>query len=118
MPKGGYRPGAGRPKGAVKLPGAPASASTGTPPMEPLAYLLAVMNDEAWPVEVRLRATGMALPYTHTRPAPPSAKDKRQATAEAATGTGWDDLLLSPAELYAPRKVRGFRGDGGNQKGV
>ena len=106
MPKGGYRPGAGRPKGAVKLPAPQGSTGPDAARLDPLAYLLAVMNDEGQPVEVRLRAAGMALPYTAARPAPA----KRKPAPEAAGGNGWDHLLMSKPDLYAPWKVKGFGG--------
>jgi hypothetical protein len=60
----------------------------------PLAFLLALMTDEAQPVEVRMRAAGLALPYCHAKPAAPTKREaaaRRAATAEA--GSEWDRLL-------------------------
>jgi hypothetical protein len=93
--RGGFRPGAGRPKGAktARLPTfATAEAQGGQ--MSPLDYLLSVMNDAAQPVEVRMRAAGLALPYYHARPAPISAKAAKEIAARRAeVGTPWEELL-------------------------
>ncbi len=107
--KGGYRPGSGRPPGSktARLP-APPTAESGA--MNPLAYLLAVMNNAAEPTEVRMRAAGMALPFVHPKPAPPTAKDRRQAMAETAeAGTDWESLLNpNLPDLYRPRRVKPY----------
>jgi hypothetical protein len=91
MSKGGYRPGAGRPRGsrAARMPEA-----GGMEGETPLAFLLALMSDEAQPAEVRMRAAGVALPYCHAKPAAPTKREeaaRRAATAEA--GSDWARLL-------------------------
>ena len=94
--RGGYRAGAGRPKGSktARLPAS--TTSTEAAGLSPLAYLLSVMNDAAEPVETRMRAAGLALPYCHAKPAPIGAKAAREAKAmDAERGTSWDDLLNS-----------------------
>ncbi|MFN6953777.1 MAG: hypothetical protein ACK4PG_03165 [Acetobacteraceae bacterium] len=91
MSRGGFRPGSGRPKGSktARLP-RPGTTAAGA---SPLAYLLAVMRDEAQPVEVRMRAAGLALPYCHAKPAA-GAKAQREAEAlTAVRGTDWERLL-------------------------
>jgi len=70
MPRGGYRPGAGRPKGArnrrtLMLEEGNRRASEGG--MEPLEYLPSVMRDEREPVGVRLDAARAAAPFCHPR---------------------------------------------------
>ena len=91
MSRGGYRPGAGRPIGSktARMPEAgPVDGET------PLAFLLELMTDEAQPVEVRMRAAGLALPYCHAKPAAPTKREevaRRAATAEA--GSDWERLL-------------------------
>lgn len=90
--RGGFRAGAGRPRGSrtVKIPTTTSEAAG----LSPLAYLLSVMNDAAEPVETRMRAAGLALPYCHAKPAPIGAKAAREAEAmDAERGTSWDDLL-------------------------
>ena len=92
MTRGGFRPGAGRPRGSktARLP----ASTTSEAGASPLAYLLSVMNDAAEPVETRMRAAGLALPYCHAKPAPIGAKAAREAEAmDAERGTSWDDLL-------------------------
>ena len=93
--RGGFRPGAGRPKGSktARLP-APATTEAEAGGLSPLAYLLAVVADEGQPVEVRLRAAAVAAPYVHPKAEPPTAKARREEAAETAEqGTDWESLL-------------------------
>lgn len=90
MSQGGYKPGAGRPKGSrtARLP------TPSAPSASPLEFLLAVMRDETQPVEVRMRAAGLALPYCHAKPAAMGTKAAREAHALTAhAGTEWEHLL-------------------------
>lgn len=66
MPRGGCRPGAGRPKGAKnKLTMMrEVAAQYGATPLD---YLLSLVWDEALPVEVRLMAARAALPFCTPR---------------------------------------------------
>ncbi len=57
MPRGGYRPGAGRPAGSKKCD--PAVAQ------RPLEYMLSVLNDDAAEVARRDRMAIAAAPYIH-----------------------------------------------------
>lgn len=90
MPKGGFRPGAGRPKGSrtVTLAADPQRAAA------PLAYLLAVMSDPAADPARRDRAAIAALPYLHPR-ADAGGKKAGAAIApeRAKAGTEWERLL-------------------------
>ena len=73
MPRGGYRPGARRPRGAkskrtvsgVELLSARAHRQAVA--VMPLDVLVAAMRDEALPVELRLAAAKFAAPYFHAR---------------------------------------------------
>ena len=90
--RGGYRAGAGRPRGA-KTARLPASA-TSEAGASPLDFLLAVMRDDAQPVETRMRAAALVLPFLHSKMAPLGAKAAREAEAEdAERGTSWEELL-------------------------
>jgi hypothetical protein len=66
MPRGGFRPGAGRPRGARnKLTVLKEVANRfGTTPLE---YLLGVMRDQTLPDAVRILAAKAALPYCTPR---------------------------------------------------
>lgn len=70
MAKGGYRPGAGRPKGSrnrrKKLleEGARVAATFGVTPLD---YLLSVMRDETQHLDLRLFAAKAAAPFCHPR---------------------------------------------------
>src|SRR5437763_17213218 len=106
---GGFRPGAGRPRGSrdvkprkrtVRRPGE-GSQSTPSPVdnghvRKPLDYMLAVMNDpEADPVR-RDRMAIAAAPYCHVRAAaarPGKKEAAEQAALTAERGTSWDSLL-------------------------
>lgn len=102
MPRGGYRPGAGRPRKAPKpdaiparlKPGeppksaAPADAmvsvpETVKPPQTPLAYMLEVMNDQSVDTTRRDRMAIAAAPFLHPRMAEDGI-GKRDREAEAA----------------------------------
>jgi hypothetical protein len=76
MPRGGKRPGAGRPKGSVskrtlskvKLPEATQHRVPAVVAEElPLDVLLAAMRDKNLPIEIRLAAAKVAAPYFHGR---------------------------------------------------
>lgn len=95
MSRGGYRPGAGRPRisRAMKLPG-PIAGAGKVGGETPLALLLALMNDEAQPVEVRMRAASLALPFMHAKPAAPTKREEAERRATMAeSGSEWDTLL-------------------------
>jgi phage terminase small subunit len=108
MPRGGARPGAGRPrKGAAvpavaapvapkarakaQAPAAPPAASAPPPAVDlttsPLDYLLTVMRDPAEDKRTRLQAASLAAPYMHAKPAPGGKKTATQTAAgQAASG--------------------------------
>src|SRR5262245_12749237 len=76
--KGGYRANAGRPKGSRdrmprKKRAVPKLISDGVdliklnPVDTPLRFLLNLMNDEAAPIELRMRAAAVCLPFCHRR---------------------------------------------------
>jgi hypothetical protein len=89
--RGGYRPGAGRPKGSTVQATAEARAAA-----DPLQYLLAVMADATADPARRDRAAIACLPYLHPRA---DAGGQRAAAENTATtaepGTGWEKLLVS-----------------------
>ena len=93
MPRGGYRPGSGRPAGSptVRLPAPPAGR-------DPLQFLLDLVEDDTQPVEIRMRAASVALPFVVARPAPETAADRRARAAIEPTGSRWDELLAPPAQ--------------------
>ena len=65
MPRGGYRPGAGRPKGSknrAKIAGIAAEAG-----LSPLEYMLAVMRDETADPDRRIDMAIAAAPYLHSK---------------------------------------------------
>lgn len=106
MARGGFRPGAGRPKSAKS------KTEIGAPPpdvkkaarkagMTPLDYMLRVMNDDDADNGRRDRMAIAAAPFVHGRAADlakPGTKEQAQAAAAtAAAGTEWDGLLTTPA---------------------
>jgi hypothetical protein len=106
MPRGGYRAGAGRPKGA-KSPKALALTKAPTDikkaarksKLNPLEYMLEVMNDEKADDARRDRMAVAAAPFVHVKPGDKPA-GKKEAAAEAAqvagSGTEWGDDLRGP----------------------
>lgn len=104
MPRGGYRPGAGRPKGAktaaseaaAKAP-ADVKKAARKSGLDPLAYMLSVMNDHEADDARRDRMAIAAAPYVHGKAADsvPGKKEQRQASADAVAGAG----RFSPREV-------------------
>ena len=106
MPRGGARPGAGRPRKAA--PPVPMIASPAGAPLTPLALLEAVMLDTRQDLALRVSAAKALLPYRHARVAALGAKAQREADAiDAERGTRWERLLAPPAEADAPRRDDG-----------
>jgi hypothetical protein len=96
--RGGYRVGAGRPKGSLNRTTAPTgmprtSGAPGT--MTPLDYLLALVNDETATPERRDRAAIAACAYCHPRIAATMGARARAAkdALTAGEGTDWGDDL-------------------------
>src|SRR6266550_5538094 len=100
MARGGYRPGAGRPKGARSVKAAPKLRSvrkTAGPPRmaalkgrkSPRNYMLDVMNDDTANESRRDRMAIAAAPFMHSRKADDrlGKKDAQQAAADEA-GSG------------------------------
>lgn len=107
MPRGGYRPGAGRPKSAKSpkakalenVPGDIKKAARKSK-LSPLEYMLAVMNDDSADDGRRDRMAVAAAPFVHEKPGDKSKGKKEQAHEAAQTageGTSWGDDLGGPA---------------------
>ena len=76
--RGGVRPGAGRPKsGPVLLPDLPATN-------DPLAFLLALVNEPTADMRLRLNAAVALMPYVHAKAGETGKKDAKQDAAEKA----------------------------------
>jgi hypothetical protein len=71
MPRGGKRPGAGRPKGSTNKARfeSPEQRERYSKATSPLAFLLCVMNDPAASWTRRAWAARAAAPYCHSKPA-------------------------------------------------
>jgi len=98
MSRGGYRPGAGRPKGSkTKVPRRRAVAALRLPavPVTPLEYMLAVMSD---PKADPLRRDKMAIaaaPFMHPRVAD-ARYGKKDAERDRAEEMGKKDKYATP----------------------
>jgi hypothetical protein len=95
MPRGGHRPGSGRPKGtgaAHVIGPLPREAA-----LDPREYLAGVMRDETADAARRDRAAAWLLPFFHRRTADLPLPGKREAAEaagkDAAHGTGWETLV-------------------------
>lgn len=109
MARGGYRPGAGRPKGSV-------STKTKTTPSKksvvsvtcktPLDYMLAVMNDPFVDETRRDRMAIAAAPFVHPKKGDAGKKEGAAERAQAA-GSGKFAASSAPPRLAAAngRKV-------------
>ena len=97
MARGGYRPGAGRPKGSRTKVDADASAQTGiaSPDEEsPLEYMLHVMRDPAADPVRRDRMAIAAAPFVHRKKGEASQREQERARAAVVEdGSAWEQLL-------------------------
>lgn len=101
MASGGFRPGAGRPKGAKAPKAKPikvasdikrAARQSG---MSPLDYMLTVMNDGDSDSDRRDRMAIAAAPYVHAR-ASDLAGGKKEQQQEAAERVSADGKFATP----------------------
>lgn len=91
--RGGYRPGAGRPKNAVLAPAdvpRDIRAAAREVQMTPLEYMLAVMNDPDVDAARRDRMAIAAAPFVHARAEAVAGgkKAQRQERAEQSAAEG------------------------------
>jgi phage terminase small subunit len=101
--RGGYRPGAGRPKGARNKnrtkPAEKVGKQSDIPAenLTPLEFMLKIMRSPNEPVELRLRCAIAACPYCHPRKgeAGTGKKDEKAARAKIA-GMGKYASMSSP----------------------
>ena len=98
--RGGFRPGAGRPKKGnppiVKIEIEALSAAPLADGVTPLEYALGVMRDPTAPTSRRDRMAALAAPYCHARASDAAAGKKamaRDAADTAGHGTVWGDDL-------------------------
>jgi hypothetical protein len=107
--RGGYRHGAGRPRGSKSKPaegGFPANviAAARKAKITPLEYALAVMNDEQADPVRRDRMAAVLMPFIHARVADNRVGKKDTQDAEAKTagaGTSWgDDLKFEAGQRW------------------
>ena len=116
MPRGGLRAGAGRPPSSGKKTSAPkpakatfdaAKASDGAEgQLDPLAYMLKVMNDDQADDTRRDRMAVAAAVYLHGKPGDAGQgvkKQRQEAGLRAATGGG---RFASPPPPGLPRVVQ------------
>jgi hypothetical protein len=96
MKVGGYRPGGGRPPVKPKNEITKNLVSATAPPMLPLDYMLAVMNDPTADYTRRDRMAIAAASFCHPRMAETGIGKKevqRLAAARGGTGTEWSALI-------------------------
>ena len=93
--KGGYRAGAGRPKGSTKVKARkptkgdiPVDIVTGavSENLAPLEYMLQIMNDPNEDMDRRFRAAIAAAPFVHPRKGEGSGREDKKERAKAAGG--------------------------------
>ncbi len=95
MARGGYRPGAGRPKKSGGVPtnkevAAEAVKEARKLNMSPLEYMISVMNDPGESPERRDKMAIAAAPYVHAKAEAEAKgkKEQRQANAEKSASGG------------------------------
>ena len=94
MPRGGFRVGAGRPKGSkgkTKKTICPIGQKTepttaGAENQTPLSYMLRVLNDPRADKELRARMAIAAAPYIHARAGEGKKNDRADRAKKAGAG--------------------------------
>ena len=104
MPRGGHRPGAGRPKGAKnKKSGIHHTyqrASESDDKLLPLDYMLKILRDENVDDDRRDKIAYWLLPYLHPKPGVKTGKKEEREERAKQAGTGRFSAS-SPPELKA-----------------
>ncbi len=85
MARGGWRPGAGRKKGALNKRTQEIVAAAKSDGITPLEFLLATMRDESRDYAQRLSAAKDAAPYMHPRLANVEVKGDAESPLEIIT---------------------------------
>jgi phage terminase small subunit len=88
MPRGGARPGAGRPRKCAdraekRLTKAQIRAAAAAKNQTPLDFMLAVMNDPAEDMKFRAQMAQAAAPYIHAKPGEEKKGKKEEAQDRA-----------------------------------
>ena len=96
MPRGGFRVGAGRPKGSkgktkktiCTIVQKTEPTTAGAENQTPLSYMLSVMNDPRADKELRARMAIAAAPYIHARAGESAGKKQDKTDKAKAAGKG------------------------------
>ena len=94
MPRGGARPGAGRPRKIPTLLEMPATDG------DPLAFLVSLMNNQAADLRTRVDAARALLPYLHAKVGE-SGKKAAQASEAKVVARGKFAPMKPPGRLLA-----------------
>jgi hypothetical protein len=111
MSRGGFRPGAGRPKKSAAdsvITRAAVAKIIKSGDLTPLEYLANVMRDENLLTDVRLKAAALLLPYFHPRMAPHQVSKKELELARALAVSG-------RSKFGPPTAPPGLVGDSSNE---
>lgn len=112
MPRGGARPGAGRPKKGQEKPAsrpdvdaAADKLAVGDPDVStPLAFLLSVMGNPLEELKMRVQCASIAAPYMHPRKAEAGAGKKDAQAEKAAKVASGKFAAAAPPKLVVNNK--------------
>lgn len=93
MPRGGKRPGAGRPRGSANRRTREIADRAAEAGMTPLEYMLAVVRDETIDPARRDEMAKAAAPYMHPRLGSNQVAVTQRAETPADLPPGWADAL-------------------------
>ena len=112
MPRGGFRPGAGRKKALPKAEARPVvlQPTLEAPASEvvvsgrtPLDYMLFVMNDPGADERLRAQMAVAAAPYLHPKMGEGGKKDLKQDAAKKAASGKFKAAVAPPLKLVGQR---------------
>lgn len=105
MPRGGARPGAGRPRKSPEAKSkrptkAAIAAAAESEQQTPLEFMLSVMNNPAQDIKFRAAMAQAAAPYVHGKPGD-EKKGKKEEAQERANEIGKRFAPIGPPTLKA-----------------
>jgi len=106
MPRGGKRPGAGRPRGSLTKKSQEILVAAAAAGEQPLEYLLRVMRDPTVDARTRLDVAIAACPYLHPRLAATQIKAEVEQTSVILFKTSYEDADAGiPPTRYFPEAL-------------
>ena len=102
MPRGGKRPGAGRPRGSKAKKSQAIAIAAAEAGITPLEFMLQIMRDETVDAMVRMDMAKASAPYMHARLASTEVKAEIEETQVVIFRTTYEDHAsgIAPVQYF------------------